>query len=694
MHDPYLYLEAPSKDLPTKKQKLRANAWGNKQTAKAVSHLKATSSYASLHADACTILGDKDKAIFATIRDDNFAYNFKTDENNPLGRLRRKALRDYENNRGVWDILLDVGAVAKSEGTNWSYAGSTLSPNKKRLIIKLSPDGGDATVLREFDIETKSFVKDGLNIGLGKVNFCYIDDDTLLVSSTCENDLTKSSYARRARLVKRGRAYQNSESIIRIEEDEMAVYPFRCHDTNFSHTFIEVALTFWTYELYYVGEGNALTKLKLPAKLSISAIDKTHIYLHLQEDWKVDIKANLYDEGVVESSVTYKTGDIVTVHLAQALKGKLDVQLVYRADSNSVIEDFSYLNGRTAVISQMKDVCGELLVLKKSAATWHVDHKIALPENGSVSVGAYIEKQHKLIVYYTNHLTPSTEYIYHLKNRSLKAIKSQKSHFDNENMQVTQQFSTSKDGTKIPYFIMHKKGLQLNGKNPTILYGYGGFSVNLEPGFSNLVGKLWLERGGVYVIANIRGGAEYGPTWHTSVLEQNRHKCYEDFESVAEKLIADKVTSTPNLGISGGSNGGLLVGACVTRRPELYGAVNCAVPLLDMIRLEHIGAGASWVGEYGKPSDSPEMESYLLGYSPYHNVKENVKYPRIYFSASQADDRTHPAHARKMVVLMTEQGHDVLYNETTEGGHTGGTDINKQAEEYALKYSYFFSELT
>lgn len=675
MHDPYLYLEeAHSK---------KSVAWAKKQTAHAVSTLKSIPQYQQLHADACTILGDKDKAILTGIRKDNFAYAFITDEDYPLGRLCRMPLKAYENNADDWDVLLDVGALAKHEGTPWSYSGFTMSPNKKRLMISLSPDGGDAQFLREFDIAAKSFTSDGLDVELGKVNYCYMDDDTLLVSSTCDGDVTESSYARNVRVVKRGLQYQKSDSLICIKESDMAAYPFslRDDDEGYNHTFVEIALTFWTYELYFLNEDNTLVKLNLPLKLSLSDADKTHLYLHLQEDWTV-------------GDVTYLTGDIVSVHLNKALKGELDVQVVYHADAGCVVKSFVILNANTAVVSQMKDVCGELLVFQKNADQWDVDHAIALPKNGTVGAGSYVKKQHKLMVTYTDNLTPVTQYMYNIADKTLKAIKSQKSYSDTRNMEVTQQFSTSADGTKIPYFMMHKKGLKLNGKNPTILYGYGGFSVNMTPSYSSLIGKLWLDQGGVYVIANIRGGAEYGPTWHTSVLEQNRHKCYEDFESIAEKLIADKVTSSKNLGIYGGSNGGLLVGACVTRRPDLFGAVCCAVPLLDMIRLEHIGAGASWVGEYGKPSDSPEMEAYLLGYSPYHNMKANVKYPRIYFTASQADDRTHPCHARKMVALMNDQGHDVLYNETTEGGHTGGTDISKQAEDHALKFGYFLAELT
>jgi prolyl oligopeptidase len=671
MHDSYLYLE--------KAHSAKSVKWAKKQTTSAVQHLSSTPSYTALYEEASAMFGDDDKTNFAVIRNDGFAYAFVTTKHNPLGTLCRMTARDYKNGNDNWDVLLDVDALAKTEGTNWSFAGSTLSPNKERLMISLSPDGGDAKVVREFDIKTKSFTNAGLDLELGKIRFTYVDDDTLYVASNCDGEVTKSSYAKNLRLVKRGINYQDSEIIYTIDDEDMLICAVRNRKNK--HNFIYISKTFWESEMFYINKDETVTRLNLPKKLSLSDTSKHYIYLHLQEDWLVN-------------GVTYPTGAIVSVNLKQLIKGKQNVKIVYQAPKGCVTDGFKLLNAKTAIISQMKDVCGELLILKYLAGVWHVDHKIALPENGSPIIGSYIKKQHILLVKYTSYTKPTTQYAYSLKNKSLKLIKSQKSFFDSSSMEVTQKFATSDDGTKIPYFMLHKKGLKLNGRNPTILYGYGGFSISLAPSYGATNGKLWVERGGVYVVACIRGGAEYGPEWHTSVLKQNRHKCYEDFESVASKLISSKVTSPKHLGIHGGSNGGLLVGACVTRRPELFGAVCCAVPLLDMLRLKYIGAGASWLDEYGDPDESPEMKEYLEGYSPYHNVKKGVEYPRIYFTASQADDRTHPCHARKMVALMQEKGHDVLYNETAEGGHTGGTDINSRAKQTALLYSYFHSELT
>tara|TARA_R110000868_G_scaffold189695_2_gene433096 strand:+ start:144346 stop:146370 length:2025 start_codon:yes stop_codon:yes gene_type:complete len=673
MHDPYLYLEEiDSKESVT---------WAQEQTAKAVSHLSSTKHYSNLMDEALDIHGNTDKVEFAHIQKDDNAYKLITSKEHPLGVLCRMPKESYLKNSSNWEELLDLNKLAKSESVNWSYEGFILSPDKTRLMIMLSPDGGDDIVAREFDIASKSFTKDGLDIARGKTRFSYVDDDTLLVASTCDGDVTNSTYAQNLRLLKRGEIFNNTPIIFSCAKNSISVQAFICKDDDFKHCFVYESLTFWTSNLYYLHADNTKTKLNLPLSLSVSSVDKKFIYLHLQEDWTV-------------GKETYSTGDIVSVHLTKLLKGHLQVKNIYQATCGAIINSFNVIDKNTAVVNQMKDVCSQLLILKKRFWSWEVVDEVPLPETGSANFDNYLEDTKQIIVSYTDNITPYTEYAYCLKSKALSPIKSQKSLFNHNEMQVTQKFATSKDGTQVPYFIMHKKGLVLDGNNPTIMYGYGGFNINMTPNFSNIIGKLWLERGGVYVLTNIRGGAEYGPAWHASALKQNRHKCYEDFEAIAEKLIAEKVTSSKCLGIKGGSNGGLLVGACVTRRPDLFGAVFCSVPLLDMIRLEHIGAGESWVGEYGRPSDSPEMEAYLRSYSPYHNVKADVKYPRIYFSASQADNRTHPCHARKMVALMNAQGHNVLYNETVEGGHTGGTDIQQCAEETALVYSYFLSELT
>ena len=295
-------------------------------------------------------------------------------------------------------------------------------------------------------------------------------------------------------------------------------------------------------------------------------------------------------------------------------------------------------------------------------------------------------------VNYTDFLTPSSLYLVSGDDLKITKLKGAKSQFDSSQYVAEQRFATSKDGTKVPYFIVHAKNMKHDGKNPTLLYGYGGFEVSMQPYYSASIGKNWLEQGGVYVLSNIRGGGEYGPRWHQAALKENRHKAYEDFEAIAEDLIAHKVTSPKHLGIQGGSNGGLLVGAAFTRRPDLYNAVICQVPLLDMKRFNQLLAGASWMGEYGNP-DIAEQWDYIKTYSPYHNLDKQTNYPKVFFTTSTRDDRVHPAHARKMVAKMKAMGHDVLYFENMEGGHAGAANNEQRAMVSSLSFAYLMDRL-
>lgn len=292
----------------------------------------------------------------------------------------------------------------------------------------------------------------------------------------------------------------------------------------------------------------------------------------------------------------------------------------------------------------------------------------------------------------TDFLTPTSLYYGEIGRGAPEKLKSLPGFFETEGLAVSQHEAKSKDGTRVPYFQVSAKAIKLNGENPTVLYGYGGFEVSMTPSYSAGIGEAWLEKGGVWVVANIRGGGEFGPKWHQAALKANRNKAYEDFIAVAEDLIARRLTSTPHLGIMGGSNGGLLMGNMLTLRPDLFGAIVCQVPLLDMRRYHTLLAGASWMGEYGDP-DKAEEWAFLQKYSPYHNVRKDVKYPRTLFTTSTRDDRVHPGHARKMVAKMKDQGHDVLYYENIEGGHGGAANNEQRAFMSALAWTFFAREL-
>ncbi len=304
-------------------------------------------------------------------------------------------------------------------------------------------------------------------------------------------------------------------------------------------------------------------------------------------------------------------------------------------------------------------------------------------DSGNTDLTAFDEKSNHVYLSYSDFLTPTS--IYHIddskKLRASKVLQAP-AKFNSSHYKISQLKTKSKDGTEISYFIVYPKKMSLSAsKNPlpTLLYAYGGFEIALTQSYLGSTGKAWIEKGGVYVVANIRGGGEYGPDWHKSALKQNRHKAYEDFYSVAEDLIRRKITTPRQLGIKGGSNGGLLTSVAFTQRPELFNAVISEVPLANMLLYHQWLAGASWMEEYGNP-DEPIMRKYLESYSPLHNLSKDKKYPEVFFLTSTKDDRVHPAHARQMVARMQELGHPVLYNENTDGGHGRASNMKDLAE--------------
>ena len=397
----------------------------------------------------------------------------------------------------------------------------------------------------------------------------------------------------------------------------------------------------------------------------------------LRDDWSVAGKS-------------LKKGDLIAVPLAQAAAGKVDtVDVIYSPGETAAIQGVGI--AKDAIYLDLLDnVVGRLVATRKGATGW-TQADIALPANGSLNIVSTDGSSTDVLVNYTNFLQPDTLYI--MENGGTpQAIKSLPARFDAANLTAEQRFAVSKDGTRVPYFIVHKKDMKLNGDNPTLLYGYGGFEISMTPAYMSVFGKAWLEQGGAYVVANIRGGGEFGPRWHQAALKANRQRAYDDFQSVAEDLIKTKVTKPARLGIQGGSNGGLLTGVTMTQCPDLFGAVIVAVPLLDMMRYHTMLAGASWMGEYGDPEKADER-AWIAKYSPYQNVRKNVKYPEAFVYTSTKDDRVHPGHARKFVAKLERQGHKVMYYENMEGGHSAAANLKQRAEVTALQVVYLTQKL-
>lgn len=667
--DPYLWLE----NVEGKK----ALEWVEKNNEKSLGYLQSKPLYKELYEKNLEIYNSDDRIPYVNQMGDYF-YNFWKDEENPRGLWRRTTLEEYKKDDPKWEIVLNVDELAEKEDENWVYKGSNcLYPTYDRCLINLSRGGADATVVREFDVESKSFVKDGFQLPEAKSNVSWIDKDTLYVGTDFgDGSMTDSGYARIVKVWQRGQALEDAKTIFEGNKTDVSVGAYVSHDGDDTYKIIYQGLDFYSRE-YYLATEKSLQKLERPKDSSLSAIINGQLLLELKSDWKVGDK-------------TYQQASLLSIPMDDFIAGKKNFTKVLVPDEHTSIASVSSTKDHL-LITTLKDVSSELFRYTFKDGEWSHE-QIDMPDLGTLSVAGTSDEHNNFFINYQNFLTPSSLYYFDAEEDSASVLKSLPAFFDATPYKVEQHFAEAKDGTKIPYFLVMAKDTELNGKNPTLLYGYGGFEISLRPSYSATIGIDWLEKGGVYALANIRGGGEYGPAWHQAALKKNRHIAFTDFIRVAEDLIKRKVTSKNKLGIRGGSNGGLLVGTVATMRPDLYEAVVCQVPLLDMKRFNHLLAGASWMGEYGNPDNEDEW-NYIKTYSPYHNVHKGVDYPKIFFTTSTRDDRVHPGHARKMVAKMTAQGHDLLYYENTEGGHGGAANNKQSAKLNALIYTYLADQL-
>jgi len=654
----------------------KVNQW-NKRSAKKMQG----KTYASMKNALLEVYNSPEKIPYVSYRAGN-VYNFWQDDKHVKGIWRMTTLDSYRTDNPGWETLLDIDKLAEIEGKSWVYKGvGCLAPDYNRCIVSLSEGGKDATVRREYDIAARAFVDDGFSTTESKGSTTWVDKNHLLIGVDFgSNTMTDSGYPMVSKLWRRGTPMSEARELMRGEKTDVAIWP-GTFDNKQGHKEILLvrALTFYETEHYWIPQtGNkAFTPilLPLPLKASLGAEYKDQQLVSLQQPWRG------YASGALISfslSDFMQTGRIETLHEVIIPKKRQSIG--------------NYSATKSAVLLSLYDnVSGSAYSLDFDGKKWQ-KQKLDFPATGNVSIGSSHYKEDIAFISTESFLTPDS--LWMLDSRTLKAerIKSLPEWFDASSMTVEQFESTSSDGTRIPYYIVHAKNMKLDGKNPTLLYGYGGFEVSLNPSYSATIGRAWLERGGVYVLANIRGGGEFGPDWHQAGLKTKRQIIYDDFISIAEDLIQRKITRPKHLGIHGGSNGGLLVGVMFTQRPDLFNAVVCAVPLLDMTRYHTLLAGASWVGEYGDP-DEPIEGKFLQSISPYHNIRDNVDYPEIYIYTSTMDDRVHPAHARKFAQRLEDLGHSFLYYENTEGGHSAAANLKEQAHSQALVYSYLVSKL-
>ncbi len=608
----------------------------------------------------------------------NHIYNFWQDKEHARGIWRRTTKESYLSNNPIWETLLDIDALALKDDIKWVYKGSNgLYPNYNRFIINLSNGGGDAVEIREFDITTKSFIKDGFYIPQAKGYASYLDENNLIVSTDFgEGTMTTSGYPNQVKLWKRGTLLKDAQLIHTGNINDVSSSGYVMRDNDKNYLLIHQGTTFYT-RIAYLCENNKLIKLDLPEDISISTILNDQIVLNLKSDWNVN-------------GIIYKQGSIVSAKFSSLIKGIKEITLIFTPDEFTSVNEVSSTKNKI-LVTILTNVKSELNSYTFENDKWVIE-KVNAPDVGTISIVTTDHFSDEYYFNFQNFLTPPSLYFVNSSNNSVKEIKTLPSFFDSSKYKVEQFKAKSTDGTMVPYFVISSKTMVYNSQNPTILYGYGGFEVSKESSYSAVMGNAWLENGGVYVLSNIRGGGEYGPKWHQAGLKENRQTVYNDFHCIAQELIAKKITSNKNLGIMGRSNGGLLVGVAFTQRPDLYNAAVCEVPLLDMQRYNKLLAGASWMGEYGNP-DIPEEWEYIKKYSPYHNLKKDVDYPEVYFYTSTRDDRVHPGHARKMAAKMIDMGYPIYYYENTEGGHAGASTNEQSAKYSAMTFSYLLMKL-
>ena len=677
--DPYLWLEDVTGD--------KALDWVRARNKVTEAELASTPQFKQLEADLLAIL-DSDAKIPYVEKIGDYYYNFWKDAQHERGLWRRTTLAEFRNDKPQWETVIDLDALNKVEGENWVWHGADcLKPAYERCLIALSRGGADADVTREFDLTSMTWVKDGFFRAEAKGGMSWLDRDNVYVYTDFGTDadgvatLTKSGYPRVVKQWTRGTPIAEATVVYAGKPDDMYIAAMRDHTPGFQRDFVSRTLAFYNDELYLRADDGTLAKIDAPNSANKS-VHKDWLVLELREPWTVGGK-------------THVAGSLLATGFDAFMAGGRDFQVLFAPTDTTSLAGSTFTKNRL-VLNVLDDVKNKLSVLTPSqdvGGAWTRSEFVGAPGIGTLGVSA-VDSDENDAVWLTaeSYLTPDTLSLATIGEQP-ETLKTMPAFFDASTHAIEQHFATSKDGTRIPYFIVKPKDLVLDGTTPTLLYGYGGFEISMLPAYLASVGKGWLEKGGVYAVANIRGGGEYGPRWHQAALKANRHKAYEDFAAVARDLIARKVTSTPHLGIQGGSNGGLLMGNMLTQYPELFGAIVVQVPLLDMKRYSHMLAGASWMAEYGDP-DKPDEWAFIKTFSPYHLFDAGKDYPPTLFTTSTRDDRVHPGHARKMMAKMLEADKDARYYENIEGGHGGAANNKQAAHMQALAYTFLWNQLT
>ncbi len=656
--DPYLWLEDIGGD--------DALDWVRRHNEPTIAELR-DERFEQMRAEALEVL-DTDARIPYVRRRGEYLYNFWRDAANPRGLWRRTTLDSYRSEDPDWDVVIDVDDLARADGENWVWAGAdVIEPDHTRALVSLSRGGSDAAIVREFDMATREFVTGGFELPEAKSQVAWENHDTVLVGTDFGPDsMTESGYPRMVKRWQRGQPLSEASTVFAGPITDVIVSASVDRTPGYERILLHRAVDFFNDQVYQLRDGE-LVRIDAPTDATVS-VHRDWLLIELRTDWYT-------------ASAQYRAGSLIAAPYTEFIDGTADLSVVFEPDERTCLHQYAWTRDRLLMVT-LADVASRVEVV--TPGTWNREPVAGLEDGSNTVVVATDDTGDEIFLDSSGFLTPS-RLLHGIAGGALTEIKRAPSFFDAADLEVSQHFAASDDGTAVPYFVVGHKHSQAPG--PTLLGGYGGFEVSRTPGYDGVLGRLWLSRGGTYVLANIRGGGEYGPGWHTQAMREGRHKVAEDFAAVARDLVERGVTTVPQLGAQGGSNGGLLMGIMLTKYPGLFGALVCQVPLLDMRRFHLLLAGASWVAEYGDP-DNPEDWEFISQYSPYHHVSGEKPYPPVLITTSTRDDRVHPGHARKMAAALEDAGQKVWYYENIEGGHAGAADNAQTAFKSGLSYSF------
>jgi prolyl oligopeptidase len=660
--DPYLWMEEVTGDT--------ALDWVRARNAETVAELTGAPRFTALRDEVREVLDADDRIPYPRRRGEHL-YNFWQDADHPRGLWRRTTLESYREAEPAWEIVLDVDALAAAEGESWVWQrAAVLRPGYRRALVELSRGGADAAVVREFDLTTLSFVADGFSLPEAKSRVGWIDEDRIYVGTDFgEGSLTSSGYPRIAKEWRRGTPLDEATTVFEGKSDDVSAGAFHDPTEGFERDFVYRNLDFYRTEKF-LRTPAGLVRIEVPEDAETSA-HREWLLISTRSAWTV-------------GETTYPAGALLAARFEDFLAGGRELEVLFAPDEHTSLSYHVWTRNHL-IVATLFDVKSRFEVLTPGEHGWSRAPLAGVPEVGSADIlDTNPDDDDEYMLNASGYTQPATLYRGEVGGE-VEVLKRAPAFFDADGLEVRQHFAESDDGTRIPYFVAGRP----DATGPTLLYGYGGFEVSLTPGYSGTIGRGWLARGGTYVVANIRGGGEYGPTWHKSVMREQRLRVYEDFAAVARDLVAKGITTPRRLAIQGGSNGGLLMGVMLTRYPELFGAVVCQVPLLDMRRYHRLLAGASWMAEYGDP-DEPDDWAFIREYSPYQNVEPDRPYPPTLVLTSTRDDRVHPGHARKMVARLRELDYDVRYYENIEGGHGGAADNEQAAFKWGLVFEFLW----